>query len=119
MRFKCVQCNKAHTTTFSPKDPYSRLVVTKWYKDDRGLDHYVAACLDCGAVHNTVPSFKILLGSPWRVEGCLMASSIVAAYHKTAEGQSFYDFASTEANLPDIVIDQLIYARHFPDPELT
>ena len=113
MKFKCITCDRRKPlVTFG--NPEGRVVLKRWYRDETGLDHYIAACLDCGTIHDCVTSFKAFIGMPWRTVGALQAADVIAKHKASAEALTFEVFATFEFAIPAEILRELVAAGHFP-----
>jgi hypothetical protein len=118
MKFTCKGCGHVYTTANDPVAPHGSLVVARWSRDKTGLDHYAMACLKCGTIHDTVPTWGMFIpffSDSYKTTNALPAAAIVEMYENSRDPRRFRDFVAQELSLPQNVCEQLVRSKYFPE----
>lgn len=114
MRYKCNFCvtsGDIGTITNQPK----KFLLSRWYRDDKGFNHEIIVCNNCGCIHDVQISFlKLLvsafLGNPYRListinimEFGMLIVEKMKEYDANARSVAFYEYGINE-----VVIDYLV-----------
>src|SRR5690606_5243710 len=100
----------------------AELVIEQWYRAEDGADHFGAACMRCGAVHDCIGSLMAVIpfvGESFKALGFVRAEEFVERHQMAGAGKTFFSYAIEEIGLPRRIVRHLEDAGHFPEREIT
>jgi len=118
MKFKCSFCdNKGQLSGFNNQP--SSFLLAPWYQDEKGYNHEMIVCNECGCIHDVKVSFLKLLvswatGNPYKLLGniTLLESSKMIVdkmklYELNCRSIAYHDYGINEQIINHMVNTKL------------
>lgn len=115
--YKCTFCGRTGKLATISNTPF-QFLLSRWYKDNKGFNHEIIICNDCGCIHDVKFSFlkmliSMFLGNPYKqisainlIEFGTAIAKKMKEYDANARSVAFYEYGINEA-----VIDYLVNSK--------